>query len=151
MASKAKKGGGGGGGAKAAGGAGGAGRIYVTLLRPLPDADDDTALLDALAARAGRCAVAGYKRPTTATGVTCGFCKERLCLEHAQAEAHGCGAAASAAARAGWVAGGSGEAFGGAPPPKPRRRGRSTPSRESSRAGWRGEGSREGETNRMLL
>jgi hypothetical protein len=47
--------------------------------------------------RAGRCRTCGA--PTSLVGATCAHCRERFCLAHAQAEVHGCGAAAAAAAR----------------------------------------------------
>jgi hypothetical protein len=72
----------------------------------------DFALLEELASRAGRCAALRCDRFTRTTGTTCPHCKERLCYEHGQPEAHGCGDAARTAARAAWLGGGGSVALG---------------------------------------
>jgi hypothetical protein len=98
--SKAARGGGGGGG-------GGGG----------DDGDDDMALLEALAAESGRCAMGGCKASTQVVGCLCSHCRWRFCYEHGLPEVHGCGDAARSAARRAWTSGGGGMAAATGVPP----------------------------------
>jgi hypothetical protein len=68
--------------------------------------DEDMALLDALAAQAGKCHGKGCSKSTTTTGATCAHCRLRFCYTHGLPEAHGCGDAARGAARKAWLGGG---------------------------------------------
>ena len=99
----------------------------VAQLKPLQSAlsrggggggapDDDMALLDALIAESKSCPVKGCAKSTTATGATCPFCHLRFCYAHGQAEVHGCGDAARAAARREWDSGAGRAAVGAGAP-----------------------------------
>ena len=70
------------------------------------------ALLDAVCAAVGSCPVSGCKASTRSTGTTCPFCHLRFCLAHGQAEVHGCGEGARAAARGAWLGGGGSKVLG---------------------------------------
>jgi hypothetical protein len=74
------------------------------------------ALLNALVAGAGRCAMQGCKASTRAVGCDCRHCRHRFCYEHGLPEVHGCGDAARGAARSRWEGGAGAAAAGGGPP-----------------------------------
>ena len=61
--------------------------------------DDDEALLDAIIEAQKHCSYERCKRLVGTVRIDCRHCKRRFCMEHAQAEVHGCGDAAKVAAR----------------------------------------------------
>jgi hypothetical protein len=95
-------------------------------VKPLPvvpaaassaDADDEMLLLDSLLRETSDvCAFDTCKRSTATLGSTCPFCHMRFCYQHSQAEVHGCGDDARAAARTSWRAAHSSSGGAGAKP-----------------------------------
>lgn len=66
----------------------------------LTQAAREEAFLDAAVKAAGKCGKQSCGKSVKLMGSVCKFCHAKFCFEHAQAEAHGCGADAKMSARA---------------------------------------------------